>query len=126
MTELLFKAETYQINGAIYEVYNDLGPGFLESVYQEALAREFTLRKIPFVEQWGINVFYKGEKLEKKFFADFICFHEIIIEIKAVEYILSEHEAQLINYLKATKKPLGLLVNFGASKLYNKRFANTK
>ena len=126
MTELLFKDETYQINGAIFEVYNDLGPGFLESVYQEALTREFTVRNIPFYEQWGINVFYKGEKLEKKFFADFICYYDIIIEIKAVEYILSEHEAQLINYLKATKKPLGILVNFGGSKLYLKRFANTK
>lgn len=126
MTELLFKDETYQINGAIFEVYNDLGPGFLESVYQEALTREFTNRNIPFYEQWGINVFYKGEKLEKKFFADFICYYDIIIEIKAVEYILSEHEAQLINYLKATKKPLGILVNFGGSKLYLKRFANTK
>ena len=126
MTELLFKDETYQINGAIFEVYNDLGPGFLESVYQEALTREFTVRNIPFYEQWGINVFYKGKKLEKKFFADFICYYDIIIEIKAVEYILSEHEAQLINYLKATKKPLGILVNFGGSKLYLKRFANTK
>ncbi len=126
MTELLFQNETYQINGAIFEVYNDLGPGFLESVYQEALAKEFTTRNIPFVEQWGIEVFYKGEKLEKKFFADFICFHDIIIEIKAVEYVLPEHEAQILNYLKATKMPLGLLVNFGSSKLFNKRFANTK
>jgi GxxExxY protein len=93
---------------------------------QAALAREFLERNIPFVQQWGIDVFYKGEKLEKKFFADFICFGEIIIELKAMEGFVPEHEAQLINYLKATQKPLGLLVNFGAEKLQYRRFANTK
>ena len=126
MTELLFKKESYEIVGACMEVHNNLGPGFLESVYQEALAREFLERKIPFLEQWGIDVYYKGEKLEKKFFADFICYGEIIIEIKAMEGFVPEHEAQLINYLKATQKPLGLLVNFGAEKLQYRRFANTK
>lgn len=93
---------------------------------QEALAREFAVREIPFVEQWGIDVYYKGDKLNKKFFADFICFNEIIIEIKAMEGLVPEHEAQLLNYLKATQKPLGLLVNFGAPGLQHKRFANTK
>ncbi len=107
------------------EVYNELGSGFLESVYQEALAREFAVREIPFVEQWGIDVYYKGDKLNKKFFADFICFNEIIIEIKAMEGLVPEHEAQLLNYLKATQKPLGLLVNFGGTSLQYKRFANT-
>ena len=126
MTELLFKKESYEIVGACMEVHNNLGPGFLESVYQEALAREFLERKIPFLEQWGIDVYYKGEKLEKKFFADFICYGEIIIEIKAMEGFVPEHEAQLINYLKATQKPLGLLINFGAEKLQYRRFANTK
>ncbi len=126
MATLLFQEETYQINGAIYDVFNDLGPGFLESVYQEALALEFTNRGIPFNEQWGIDVFYKKKKLKKKFFADYLCFGDIIIEIKAVEHIIGQHEAQLINYLKATKKPLGILVNFGESKLYLKRFANTR
>jgi GxxExxY protein len=126
MTELIYKEEAFKIIGACMEVYNNLGSGFLESVYQEALAREFSEKKIPFVEQWGIDVYYKGELLQKKFFADFICFDNIIIEIKAMEGIVPEHEAQLINYLKATKKPLGLLINFGASKLQYKRFANTK
>ena len=126
MTELIFKKESYEIVGACMEVHNNLGPGFLESVYQEALAREFLERKIPFLEQWGIDVYYKGEKLVKKFFADFICYGEIIIEIKAMEGFVPEHEAQLINYLKATQKPLGLLVNFGAEKLQYRRFANTK
>lgn len=107
------------------EVHSMLGPGFLESVYQEALAREFWERKIPFMQQWGIDVFYKGVKLDKRFFADFICFEEIIVEIKALDGLIPEHEAQLINYLKATQKPLGLLINFGAPKLQYKRFANT-
>ena len=108
------------------EVYNELGPGFLESVYQEALSRELVIKGIPFKEQWGIDVFYKGDKLKKKFFADFICYEKIIIEIKAMEGLVPEHEAQLINYLKATNKPLGILVNFGGNSLQYKRFANTK
>ncbi len=108
------------------EVFNDLGSGFLESVYQEALRRELTDLEIPFREQWGIEVYYKGRKLEKKFFADFICYDQIIIEIKAMEALAPIHEAQLINYLKATNKPLGLLVNFCGKSLQYKRFANTK
>ena len=125
MTELIYKEEVYKIIGACMEVYNELGPGFLESVYQEALAREFASREIPFVAQWGIDVYYKGDLLNKKFFADFICYNEIIIEIKAMEALVSDHESQVINYLKATKKPLGLLVNFGGPSLQYKRFANT-
>ena len=126
MTDLIYKQESYKIVGACMEVYNDLGSGFLETVYQEALAREFAAKEIPYVEQWGIDVYYKGDLLNKKFFADFICFNEIIIEIKAMEALVPVHEAQLINYLKATKKPLGLLVNFGGPSLQYKRFANTK
>ena len=79
MSELIFKKESYEIVGACMDVHNELGPGFLESVYQAALVREFLERNIPFAEQWGIDVFYKGVKLDKKFFADFICFGEIII-----------------------------------------------
>lgn len=126
MTELIYKEEAYEIVGACMEVHNTLGSGFLESVYQEALTREFVEREIPFVAQWGIDVYYKDVKLDKKFFADFICFENIIIEIKAMEGLVSEHEAQLINYLKATNKPLGLLINFGGPKLQYKRFANTR
>ena len=126
MVDLIYKEEAYKIVGACMEVYNDLGSGFLESVYQEALAREFAAKEIAYVEQWGIDVYYKGDLLNKKFFADFICFNEIIIEIKAMEALVPEHEAQLINYLKATQKPLGLLVNFGGPSLQYKRFANTK
>lgn len=108
------------------EVHNNLGPGFLESVYPEALARELAMQQIPFMQQWGIDVFYKREKLDKKYFADFICFNDIILEIKAMEGLVPEHEAQLINFLKATQKPLGLLVNFGAEKLQYNRYANTR
>ena len=125
MTKLIFKEESYEIIGACMEVYNNLGPGFLESVYQEALSRELTVVGIPFQEQWGIDVYYKGRKLEKKFFADFICHNQIIIEIKAMEALAPIHEAQIITYLKATGKPLGLLVNFCAKSLQYKRFANT-
>ena len=82
MQDLIFKHEAYEIVGACMEVHKMLGPGFLESVYQKALAREFLERKIPFMQQWGIDVFYKGEKLDKRFFADFVCFEEIIVEIK--------------------------------------------
>jgi GxxExxY protein len=126
MTELIFKNESYQIVGACMEVYNNLGPGFLESVYQEALSKEFVSKEIPFLQQWGIDVYYKGEKLEKKFFADYLCYGEIIIELKVMEALAPEHEAQVINYLKATGRPLGLLVNFGGKSLHYKRFANTK
>ena len=126
MTELIFKEESYKIIGCCLEVYNELGPGFLESVYQEALSLELTNARIPFNEQCGIDVYYKGERLIKKFYADFICFDQIIIEIIAMDALAPEHEAQLINYLKATNKPLGLLVNFCGKSLQYKRFANTK
>ena len=126
MTKLILEDESYKIIGTFYEVYNNLGMGFLESVYQAALTSEFEEQHIPFKEQWGIEVFYKNKKLDKKFFADYICYGDIIIEIKAVERIAPQHEAQLINYLKATNKPLGFLVNFGGKKLDFRRFVNTR
>jgi GxxExxY protein len=126
MAELIFKSEAYKIIGACFEVFNDLGCGFLESVYQEALAREFLSQGIPFASQQKIEVYYKDEPLDKFFVADFICYKEIVIEIKAEESLMPKHEAQLLNYLKATKKPLGLLVNFGETSLKYKRFANTR
>ena len=125
MSNLIFKAESHELIGAFYEVHNELGPGFLESVYQEALSVEFSMNRIPFEQQSGIEVFYKGLRLEKKFFPDFICYNKIIIEIKAAECFVKGHEAQLINYLKVTKMPLGFLVNFGERRLVYKRFANT-
>ena len=109
---MIYDVECYQIRGAIYDVYTELGTGFVEEVYQEALEREFTIRNIPFVPQLPLRIIYKGEPLTKFYKADEVCYGKIIIELKAVKAILPEHEAQLINYLKATRMKLGFLVNF--------------
>ena len=111
--KLLYEDEVYAIQGAIYEVYKEMGCGFLEAVYQECLEREFKIRKIPFETQKEIILTYKGEKLEKTYMPDFVCYGKIIIEIKAVSNIKPENWAQLFNYLKASEMKLGLLVNFG-------------
>lgn len=110
--DLLFKDESYQIMGACFEVYKELGPGFLEAVYQECLAIEFTERGIPFQEQPTLKLQYKKCFLKQFYEPDFICFGEVIIEIKAMRILVDEHRAQTIHYLKATGKKLGLLVNF--------------
>lgn len=110
---LLYREESYAIRGAIFEVYKVMGCGFLESVYQECLAKEFDHCGIPFREQPELALDYKGERLVQTYRADFICYEKIIIEIKAVKEITDEHRAQLMNYLKASNYTLGLLVNFG-------------
>ena len=115
MTEtILFKDESYAIQGAIFEVYREMGCGFLEPVYQECLEKELRLRNIPFASQAELKLTYKGEPLVQTYKPDFICFNQIIVELKAVKEIAPEHKAQVINYLKATGMKLGLLVNFGA------------
>ena len=119
--ELLFKKESYAIIGAAMEVHRTLGKGFLESVYQESLGVEFKKRQIPFFREHVLELFYKGDKLSKYFVADFICFEKIVLELKSVSVLNSEHEAQVLNYLKATKMQLALLINFGASTLQYKR-----
>ncbi len=108
------------------EVYNTLGPGFLESVYQEALSHEFAIRKVPYKRECPLQISYKGIVLEKKFYADFVCYGQVILELKAIERVLPEHESQVLNYLKASNMPLGLLVNFGSTPMQKRRFANTK
>ena len=113
MNEYLFEQETYAIRGAVFEVYKELGSGFLEAVYQESLAKEFTLQKIPFVAQKELALYYKQERLLHTYKPDFICFDAVIIELKAVKNLTDEHKAQLMNYLKVTGLRLGLLVNFG-------------
>jgi GxxExxY protein len=113
MSDFLYKEEAFALQGAIFEVYRTLGCGFLEAVYQKALEVEFTQRNIPFTSQKEIEVEYKGIKLEQSYRVDFICFEKIILELKAVQNLLPEHEAQLQNYLRATKMRVGLLVNFG-------------
>lgn len=111
--KVIFREESFAIQGAIFEVYRVMGSGFLEAVYQECLAIEFNKRNIPFTAQVEMPLAYKSELLIQKYRADFICFEKIIIEIKAVKDIGDEHRAQIINYLKATNFRLGLLVNFG-------------
>jgi GxxExxY protein len=114
MGELRFKEESYAIVGACFEVYNQLGSGFVEPVYQECLELEFGQRGVPFVPQVELELSYKGEKLQQKYKPDFVCFSQIILEIKAVSALTDEHRAQVHNYLKATGYRLGLLVNFGS------------
>jgi GxxExxY protein len=109
--DMLFKEESYRIMGACFEVYNELGSGFLEA--QEALRREFQAQGIPFEEKPQIELYYKGTRLDQKYQPDFLCYGEIIVELKAAKALADDHRAQMINYLKASRKRLGLLVNFG-------------
>jgi GxxExxY protein len=111
----LYKEESFAIRGALFEVYNQLGYGFLESVYQESLIIEFRQRDIPFVSQPKVEIEYKGVTLTNTFQPDFICFNKIIVELKAVKELASEHRAQVLNYLRVSRFRLGFLVNFGSS-----------
>jgi GxxExxY protein len=111
--ELIYRDEAYRIVGACFEVYKEKGCGFLEPVYQECLEIEFRLQGIPFVAQRNVELAYKGEPLKHTYTPDFVCFNEVIVEIKAVSALADEHRAQVINYLHATGMELGLLVNFG-------------
>jgi GxxExxY protein len=112
--ELLYKAEAFAIIGACFEVYNETGYGFGEPVYQECLGIELQSRGIPFRAQPELELRYKGRLLEKKFKPDFLCFDQIVLEIKAASELCNAYRAQVHNYLKATGFRLGLLVNFGA------------
>jgi len=114
MGNLIYESESYRLRGAMYEVHTEKGSGFLESVYQECLEKEFRLQGIPFVAQPELKLTYKGEELEQTFKPDFVCFSKIIIELKAVEKLTDKHRAQVHNYLNATGTKLGLLVNFAA------------
>lgn len=123
---LIYKEESYKIIGACMEVHNTLGCGFLEAVYQEALAIEFDKRGIPYIREAELNIEYKGIILSKKYNADFICYDKIIVETKALTELLTVHQSQVINYLKASKLKLGILVNFGEENLNYIRLANSK
>ncbi len=105
--------ESYAINGAAMQVYNVLGHGCLESVYQEALAIEFTKRGIPYQREKELKIYYDGKELQQTYRADFVCYDDIIVEIKAVSELDGSHRSQVYNYLKATGFKLGLLINFG-------------
>lgn len=103
------------------EVHKNLGCGFLEAVYQEALEIEFKVNNISFLKEAPLKVLYKGKYLEKTYCADFVCYDKIIVELKATKSIEAVHEAQIMNYLKATGYKLGLLINFGEQSLNYKR-----
>ena len=111
--DMIYRDECYKIIGACFEVYNEKGCGFLESVYQECLEIEHDYQQIPFVAQQELRLFYRGGELKQKFVPDFICYGKVIVEIKAVSKLGDEHRAQVINYLNATGYQLGLLINFG-------------
>lgn len=121
MEDYILKDETFKIIGACMEVHKRLGNGFLEGVYQEALEKEFELQNIPYEREKKISISYKNMVLDKHYFADFICYNQIIVELKALSSLTSDHEAQIINYLKATGYKIGLLVNFGERSLKYKR-----
>lgn len=114
MAELILKDEAYAIVGAAFEVYNQLGCGFLEAVYQEALEIEIAARGIPFASQPSLTIGYKGRELRQAYRADLVCYDKVLVELKAVSHLADEHRAQVLNYLHATRLPLGLLINFGS------------
>ncbi len=127
MSKLILEEESFAILGACFEVHNELGCGFLESVYHQCLEIELASRGVPFRSKSKLRIQYKGQEIEKTYEADFICFDKIILEIKAISELADEHTAQTLNYLNATKLPLGLLINFGHHpKLQHKRLALTK
>ncbi len=115
-------ALTYKIIGCAMNVHKELGCGFLEAVYHEALEHEFEIAKIPYVREQKINITYKGKILETNYRVDFICFDSIIVELKALKTLSGIDKAQIINYLKATKLEKGLLINFGTKSLEYKRY----
>jgi GxxExxY protein len=114
-------AQTYRIIGAAMEVHRQLGPGFLEAVYHEALVIEFTLKDIPFVREVELPIHYRGRALACTYRADFLCFEEVIVELKAQEKLSGTERAQVLNYLKATGLHRALLLNFGTSSLTQER-----
>ena len=121
MEEFPLKKECYNIIGCAMEVHNELGFGFLEAVYQEALQIVFEEKNVPYIREMILDVRFRNMVLAKKYVADFLCFNELIVELKAAETLTDKDISQVINYLKATNKKVGLLLNFGTTKLQYKR-----
>lgn len=114
--------ESYEVIGAAMKIHSELGNGFLEAVYQEALEIEFQNRKIPYKREMKIPVYYCGKELKTYYQADFVCYDNIIVELKALKSLSDIEKAQVLNYLKASKLKKALLINFGENHLVFKRF----
>ena len=121
-----YEALTYNIIGAALEVHKQLGCGFLEAVYSEALELELSARSIPFEREKMLSLVYKGKMMKQYYVADFVCYGSVIVELKAVSKLESIYDAQVLNYLKATNMEVGLLLNFGEESLVKKRLFNLK
>ena len=114
---LKYEEQTNKILKACMEVHNELGNGFLEPVYQEALEEEFITQGIPYEREKLLPIIYKGKKLSKEYFADFVCYDNIVVELKSTAKLASAHKCQVLNYLNAAALEIGLLVNFGETSL---------
>lgn len=125
MDKIIYREECYKIQGAVFAVYREMGCGFLEAVYQECLEKEFGIQQIPYVAWPELQLAYRGYPLKQTYRPDFLCYGKIIVELKAVKALAPEHEAQVLNYLKASNNKVGLLVNFGSyPKAMIRRFVN--
>ena len=127
MTKLLLEDETYAVTGAAIELHRTLGPGFLEKVYREAMQLELRARGIPFEAEKPLHIKYKGQSLHQNYYADLLCFGQIIVELKTLNQLSGREDAQRLNYLKATGLRVGLLFNFGShGKLERKRLVRER
>ena len=122
--ELIYSEETYRLIGLAMQVHRELGCGFLEPVYQEAFEMLLKINGVPYEREKLLPIYFMGERLKKEYYADFVCYGKIIVEFKAVSELSAVHDAQVMNYLKATRFKLGLLFNFGQNSLVHRRFAN--
>ena len=125
ISKLVFEEETYKVLGACIKVHKNLGNGFSEAVYHEALVKELSKAEIPFEQEKKLPIYYDGERLDKYFMTDFVCYGKIILAIKAVAILDATMQQQVVNYLKSTNLEVGLLINFGDKILKWKRLINT-
>ena len=122
--KLIYSDETYKLIGLCMKVHRELGCGFLEPVYQEAYEMILKAEGVPYQREKSLPIYFMGQKLTKEYFADFVCYDKIILEFKAVSSLTAAHEAQLMNYLKASKMRMGLLCNFAETSFVYRRFVN--
>ncbi|MGE4513005.1 GxxExxY protein [Chryseobacterium taeanense] len=122
--KILYKDESYKIIGICMDIHSTLGNGFAEAVYSEILEKEFIKNNIPYEKEKMLKIFFKGEELNKRYKADYVCYNEIVIELKSTTFLHENFSGQLLNYLKATNKKLGILINFGEKSLKYKRIIN--